>query len=147
MKRIRGFSALILALFCFATALLAQTPALSLQGVVTDPSGALVPGALVQLRGPGPEQRATTDATGHYNLSSLRPGKYTVRVIAKGFTISTRELELASPITLDVQLAIEAESQVVNVEDAAGSKRRSILQRWRNRSPGQGACGTLRRLG
>jgi hypothetical protein len=121
MKRIRGFSALILALFCFATAVLAQTPAVTLQGVVTDPSGALVPGALVQLRGPGPEQRATTDTTGHYNLPSLSPGKYTVRVIAKGFTISTRELELASPLTLDVQLTIEAESQVVNVEDAAGS--------------------------
>jgi len=121
MRRIRDFAALVPVLLCFTTAVPAQTQAVSLQGVVTDPSGAVVPEALVQLRGTGPEQRATADATGHYSLPSLRPGRYTVRVIAKGFTISTRELELASPQTLDVQLTIEAESQVLNVQDAAAN--------------------------
>ena len=33
----------------------------SLRGTVTDPSGAAVPGAVVQVRGPGGEQRARTD--------------------------------------------------------------------------------------
>ena len=38
-----------------------QTPAgPALRGTVTDPSGALVPGALVQLRGPAGDQRKTT---------------------------------------------------------------------------------------
>jgi protocatechuate 3,4-dioxygenase beta subunit len=64
----------------------AQTSA-SLRGTVTDPSSALVPGALVQLRGPGPEQRATSDDKGQYSFAALQPGKYTVRVIAKGFTV------------------------------------------------------------
>ena len=35
-----------------------------LRGTITDPSGALVPGALVQLRGPGGEQRKTTGVDG-----------------------------------------------------------------------------------
>ena len=105
----------------FAMILQAQTPPASLHGTVTDPSGALVPGALVQLRGPGPEQRATTGDKGQYSFITLQPGKYTVRVIAKGFTVGQRQnFEITSPQTLDVQLTIEAESQVVNVEETAG---------------------------
>jgi hypothetical protein len=103
----------------FALIAQAQTP--SLHGTVTDPSGALVPSALVQLRGPGPEQRATTDDKGQYSFATLPPGKYAMRVIAKGFTVSQKQgLEIAAPQTLDVQLTIEAESQVVNVEETAG---------------------------
>ena len=92
----------------------------SLRGVVTDPSGASVPDALVQLRGPGGEQRVRTDATGQYSVPSLRAGKYLVRVIAKGFSVSQRQnLEINGPTTLDVQLNIQAETQVVNVEAEA----------------------------
>src|SRR5580700_739257 len=104
---------------CFA--IFADAQIASLRGTVTDPSGALVPGALVQLRGPGPEVRATSDDKGQYSFASLPPGKYTVRVIAQGFTVGTKQgLDITSPQTLDVQLTIEAESQVVNVEETAG---------------------------
>jgi hypothetical protein len=98
----------------------AQTPAASLQGVVTDPSGAVVPGALVQLRGPGPERRATTGDSGRYQFTAVAPGKYTVRAIAKGFSVTLkRDVDLTSSQTLDFQLAIAGETQVVNVEDEA----------------------------
>lgn len=111
---------LFFAIFGWIGALYAQTPANGLQGVVTDPSGATVQDALVQLRGPGGEQRATTDLVGHYNFPTLRPGKYLVRVIAKGFTVSQRRDYLVSGAqTLDVQLTIESQSQVINVEDEA----------------------------
>lgn len=111
---------LILSVSLFTAILGAQTPP-SLHGTVTDPSGAVVPGALVQLRGNGPEQRATADDKGQYSFAALRPGSYTVRVIAKGFTVSQRQnFEINAPMTLDVQLTIEGESQVVNVEETAG---------------------------
>src|SRR3984957_439848 len=104
---------------CFALLAQAQTP--SLGGTVTDPSGALIPDALVQLRGPGPELRVTTDDKGQYSFITVPPGKYTVRVIAKGFTVSQKQgFDISTPQTLDVQLTIEAESQVVNVEETAG---------------------------
>ena len=75
----------------------------------------------MQLRGPGPEVRATSDDKGQYAFATLTPGKYTVRVIAKGFTVGTKQgVDIASPQTLDIQLTIEAESQVVNVEETAG---------------------------
>src|SRR5579859_5500252 len=117
MKNLRIIVALALSLACAG----AQTPSASLHGVVTDPSGAVVPGALVQVRGPGGEQRSSTDQSGRYVFSSLRPGKYLVRVIVKGFSVSQKpNFDIAGPETLDVQLAIAAESQVVNVEDEAG---------------------------
>src|ERR1035438_8474345 len=120
MKRIPDFSALTLALLIWTSAISAQTAPPILQGTVTDPSGAVVPGALVQLRGPGPEQRATTDETGRYGFATLRPGKYTMRVIARGFTVALkRDLDLSTPRILDVQLTIESDAQVINVEDEA----------------------------
>src|SRR6266446_10299458 len=122
MKSLRSFAAVVLSLAVWAISLAAQTPpAAGLRGVVTDPSGALVPGALVQLRGPGGEQRAKTDMSGQYVFPSLRPGKYLVRVIVKGFSVSQKpNFDIAGPESLDVQLTIAAESQVINVEDEAG---------------------------
>src|SRR5258708_37413278 len=94
----------------------------SLRGVVTDPSGAFVPGAIVQLLGPAGEQRAKTDNLGRYSFAALRPGKYTVRTIAKGFSVNQKtEVDVAGAVELNTQLVIHAESQVVNVEDEANS--------------------------
>src|SRR5271156_1334498 len=87
----------------FALTLAAQIPPASLRGAVTDPSGASVPGAVVQLRGPGSEQRTITDDKGQYSFLTLATAKYGVRVSAKGFTVSEKEdFEIASPQTLDV---------------------------------------------
>jgi Carboxypeptidase regulatory-like domain len=110
-----------ISIFALFVSSLLQAQTASLRGTVTDPSGALVPGALVQLRGPGQEQRATSDDKGQYSFPTLQPGKYTIRVIAKGFTVGQKQAyDISSPQTLDMQLTIEAESQVVNVEEAAG---------------------------
>src|SRR5471030_1832260 len=68
--------ALFLCLSGAVSTLPAQAPAPpSLHGTITDPSGALVPGALVQLRGPGGEQRKTTDIGGQYNFPRATPGQ------------------------------------------------------------------------
>lgn len=97
-----------------------STPAL--QGVVTDPSGAIVPGASVESRGPGGVQRSRADESGHYSLSVQRPGKYAVRVTAKGFGASEkRDVDVGGPITLDFQLAVESDAQVLTVKDDAAA--------------------------
>jgi hypothetical protein len=123
MKLTHYICALLLCLWSLAPAGTAQTangPAL--RGTITDPSGALVPGALVQLRGPGGEQRKTTGGDGQYAFPLLKAGKYNVRVIAKGFSVSGRQdFEIDGPTVLDAQLTIEADTQVLNVEDEANS--------------------------
>lgn len=116
------FIGLVAMVVCVGMQLPAQsTETASLRGTVTDPSGASVPNALVQLRGPGGEKRATTDIGGRYALEGLTPGKYQVRVIARGFSVTRKDNFVISGATpLDVQLTIQAETQVVNVEEEAG---------------------------
>ncbi len=59
----------------------------SIQGTITDPSGAVVPGANVTITGTdtGSVKVLTTDASGFYSVGPLNPGKYTVDVSAPGF--------------------------------------------------------------
>ena len=105
--------------------------AVSLRGTVKDPSGAAVPGAAVELSGPGRAQRKTTDINGQYSFLSLMPGRYQVRVSAKGFGVAERrELEIKQPAVFDVQLQIQTQEQQVTVESptSGGVKHRSYGQ-------------------
>ncbi|MCU1236641.1 MAG: Cna B-type protein, partial [Candidatus Solibacter sp.] len=90
----------------------------SLRGTITDPSSAAVPGAVVQLRGPGREQRVKTDQTGQYTFPTLAPGRYQVRITAKGFAIAQKtDLAIERPTEFDAQLVIGTRAQVINVDD------------------------------
>src|SRR6266700_1688421 len=65
----------------------------TIQGTVTDPSGAVVAGASVTATNEGTgiqTGRQTTDA-GFFALSPLQPGQYTVTVKAQGFQTATQE--------------------------------------------------------
>ena len=100
----------------------AQTQGPGLAGLVTDPSGLAVPAALVQAFGPSGEHRQATGPDGHYAFIGLPPGKYRLRFIAKGFSVGEKkDIDIAGPLTVDFQLTIEANAQVVNVDDAANS--------------------------
>ena len=56
-------------------------------GQVSDASGAAVPGATVTIHNTetGLQRTATTDDSGRFNFTQLKPGTYTVRVEAQGF--------------------------------------------------------------
>ena len=85
---------------------------------MTDPAGAVIAGAVIQLRGPGREQRASTDPTGQYVFPLPTPGKYQVRITAKGFSAAQKkDFAIEQPQILDAQLAIHGEAQVITVED------------------------------
>ncbi|MBL8223229.1 MAG: carboxypeptidase regulatory-like domain-containing protein, partial [Bryobacterales bacterium] len=78
--------------------------------------------AMVQIFGPGGQKRTLTSESGVYEFVSLTAGKYRVRTIAKGFTvIDRRDVEIRGAMTLDTQLIIEAQAQVINVEDEANN--------------------------
>ena len=99
----------------------AQSTDPSLQGTIIDPSGARVPGAVVELRGRRVEKRTTTDALGKYSFEGLAPGKYRVRIAAKGFaTVERTDFLVAHPTTFDVELAIRPGMESVTVRDETG---------------------------
>ena len=92
----------------------------ALQGTVTDPTGAVIPGATVTLTNQGTQaqQKATTGDTGFYNFRELAPGAYTVVVTANGFkqqTFSDVAITGEEARGLDVKMAPGAETQTVTV--------------------------------
>ncbi len=93
-------------LFSFAASLQAA----SLLGVVKDPSGAVIPRAVVILEGPalsGP-QAATTDARGRFQFDDLPPGAYQLRVMREGFDTFEQIVGIADkPVTLTISLKIK----------------------------------------
>jgi hypothetical protein len=109
----------LLALLCLSA--LGQNNG-SIRGVVTDPSGAAVPNAVVAVKGASGEGHAKADGNGRYTVSNLPAGNYNVAIGAKGFAVTkTESVAVAGSVTLDVQLIIKAEAEVVNVEDEVNS--------------------------
>jgi protocatechuate 3,4-dioxygenase beta subunit len=78
----RCFAFLVAALMVAATAAFGQAVGASLQGIITDPSGAPVPNASITVIGvaTGGVWELTTDSTGHYRAPLLQPGAYEVHV-------------------------------------------------------------------
>jgi hypothetical protein len=93
----------------------------SLRGVVTDPSGAAIPGAIVTISSPetGSVRRSVTDASGEYNFLQIAPATYKLTVEKAGFATMTRsdvKLLVNTPSALDMSMAVSATGEVVNVE-------------------------------
>lgn len=113
---------LLLLLTATATLIHAQSSAVTLRGTITDPFGASVPNATVVLRGASVQRAAKTDANGQYAFTAVPAGHYVVRVVAKGFTPNEMaDVDLSASKSLDLQMKIEVDTQVVNVEDSANT--------------------------
>jgi hypothetical protein len=94
----------------------------SLTGVITDSSGAAVPGAQVSASNleTGAERSTQSNDEGLYTIPSLPPGNYQVAVSKDGFRSAVREgvlLEVNQTAQLEFQLEVGAVSETVNVRD------------------------------
>jgi hypothetical protein len=121
MRRLGVFAALFFSLCGLAS--FAQNATTSLRGVVKDPSGAMVPGALVTLENGATGQKLTTmsKAGGEYQLLQIPPAMYTITVSAAGFgnQVKSAELLVNEPATIDFGLSMKSSEQIVNVTEAA----------------------------
>ena len=97
-----------------------QTNTGEIIGVVRDPSGAVLPGALVTARYPagGLVLERTTDAQGRFFLPALRIGPWEITVVVPGFIPRTQQVavRIGQTVTLDVTLRLEALQEQVIVE-------------------------------
>ena len=122
VKKYLAVIGLLLALLLSSASLLAQANAGALHGQVTDPSGAAISGASVIVTPPtGAPVTVKTDAQGGYEFHGLTSGKYTLNVIADGFSIYENDnVDLgAQAMRLNVSMAIQVEQQKVQVSDTA----------------------------
>ena len=93
----------------------------SLHGTVTDPSGAAVTKADVQVTTPdGKVIETATNQTGGYDVKGLAAGNYGIKVTAKGFTVyevDGIEVGAGQSQKMDVALSIETQQENVNVTE------------------------------
>jgi hypothetical protein len=66
---------------------MAQNTTGLLSGAVSDPSGAVIPGATVVLKNQqsGDERRTITNNDGFFSISGVQVGDYTINITAQGF--------------------------------------------------------------
>jgi Carboxypeptidase regulatory-like domain len=106
-----------------AAAALAQAGRGSISGLVTDPSGAIIPDASVvaQSQATGLKLTTTSNSSGLYSFISLAPGKYQITAGAKGFeTLVERNITVSVDQVSQINLALKvgSVSEVVNVNGA-----------------------------
>ena len=110
-------------LLLFVVALHAQTITGNINGTVTDPSGAVIPGAKVTATNTDTNVQTSTTSNndGIYDIRFLQVGHYTVTVVAQGFdqrTFGPFTLEANQDAKIDAQMIVAGATQQVNVESA-----------------------------
>jgi hypothetical protein len=92
-----------------------------LKGVVSDPSGAAIPGSTITVTGPnGFVKIAEADAEGNFTISGIPGGKYTIRVSSVGFSLFEQtnfDIPAGRQISINARLNIEAARQEITVTD------------------------------
>jgi hypothetical protein len=117
------FGSLILALsfFGISSASRAQTGnSGTINGTVTDPTSAAIPGATVTIDNPvsGYHQSTTTGATGNFSFANVPFNPYHMTVTAKGFSSTAQDVEVRStlPMNVTIPLALAGATTTVTVE-------------------------------
>jgi hypothetical protein len=85
---ISAICTLFLAQSCLAQSNVDDSPPGTVRGTITDSSGSVVVGAIVNLQtaGSGSPRTTITDQVGSFHFSSVEPGSYALTIAALGFT-------------------------------------------------------------
>jgi outer membrane receptor protein involved in Fe transport len=105
---------------CFSAPAYAQVAGGNLSGTITDPSGRIVPQAMVSIENvsTGITTAVTTNSDGFYTAANLLPGEYQVTVSAKGFAT-----EVKKGISLTV-----GSYQLLNFSLQVGSAAKTVVE-------------------
>ena len=89
----------------------------SVGGTVIDPSGAVVPGAAVEIRNPVSqfERSVTTDSSGAFSIPNIPFNPYHMTVMRQGFATYTQDLDLRSPVPVNVRVSLQLGTAVQTV--------------------------------
>jgi hypothetical protein len=96
----------------------------SLRGTVTDPTGAVIPGATVTLtnKSTGAKQQAISNGGGIYTFNGLAPAPYSIKVVRNGFqskVLQNVQIIPEQANTLDLQMQVGKAQQTVTVSGTA----------------------------
>ena len=130
----------------------------TIDGMVTDPSGAAIPGASAQLKNQlaGYTKAAMTDTSGAFHFLNVPANTYQLTVSADGFMSSTQEVMVRSSVPIEVKFAlmlagaqesvtVEANSPVLleNVPYAHNDVNQELYSRLPTLSPASGLSDAI----
>src|SRR5205085_4016140 len=89
----------------------------SVSGTVVDPSGAVVPGATVEIRNPVSqfERSVTTDNSGAFSIPNVPFNPYHMTVSGSGFAPYVQDLDLRSPVPVNLKISMQLATAVQTV--------------------------------
>jgi hypothetical protein len=125
MRKLKWRAGLVIALLCaLALPAHAQETTGTIQGSVTDPSGAMLPGVTVVVKHgqTGRTHEAITNESGRYAVPSLQPGSYEVTFTLAGFqptTIKGIELHVNDRLDINGKLGVGGVTETVEVSAAS----------------------------
>ena len=127
-SRLRSLPALCTALLlssvlAFSPRLMAQNSS-SIEGVITDATGAAVPAANVTVKNTetGITRTVKTDAAGRYSVTALGNGSYAISAVAANFSTTSLtgvKLDISQTLKEDISLSVGGASDQVSVEAQA----------------------------
>jgi hypothetical protein len=130
------FSVLVCSL-AIHSSVAAQTRTGVLRGEVLDPTGAVVPGAVLTLAQSGQVHTTTSSATGSYSIRNLAPGQYSLSVTARQF----------APLSLPLVTIVAGETKELNLSVAIAVQKQQVTVEGQSRSvsvsPDQNANATI----
>ncbi|HWR53354.1 MAG TPA: carboxypeptidase regulatory-like domain-containing protein [Bryobacteraceae bacterium] len=114
----------LLTFLLLAAGLFAQTDRATLRGIVSDPSGAIVPGADVVVTevATNSQRKFTSDENGNYEIPGLKPGLYRLAADKAGFRAFVADnllLDAGQVRRMDVTLQVGATTETVTVQAGA----------------------------
>jgi Carboxypeptidase regulatory-like domain len=120
--KVRNFLLICILSICAGSVALAQAGRGSISGLVSDPSGAIVPGAAVVLRNPttGVTQHTVTTSAGLYTFISLNPGVYQVTASQAGFKSVVQEkitVNVDEVTEVNITLQVGAATETITVTE------------------------------
>lgn len=125
VKNVVALGGFFLCLVLAPSAAMSQTTGFG--GTVTDATGQVVPGVVVEASSPTPitgVRTATTDGQGRYRIVDLRPGAYSVKFSLQGFaTVLHEGLQLTGTFmaTVNAELKLSAGAETITVSGQAST--------------------------
>jgi hypothetical protein len=110
--------AVALVLFSLPVAFAQTITTGEITGVVSDPTGAIIPGASVTLTSPstGSVRTDATNASGDYRFALLQPGEYVLKIVSAGFQTTETKATVTLGLTVKVDVKLTVESSKATVE-------------------------------
>jgi Carboxypeptidase regulatory-like domain len=124
----------------------------TIEGIVTDPSGAVVSGgiATIENRVTGYKRTTSTDASGTFRLDNIPPNNYILTVSATGFAPTQQSLDVRSSVPQNLKISLTVAGASASVEVSSGADiletiptthtdvDQSLIRRMPIRTPGSG---------